>query len=345
MSIIRPLKIILALLLLVGCATNHVDEQFGLSLSTNAENNTITLGESVVLKINNPKAVPIAKVEYFMDGNSIDPKLSINSGKLGKRKISAIVTHGDQKTTIEGSVKVLNNKEPEIYTYEIINTYPHDITSYTQGLEFYDNVLYESTGQYNESKLRKVDYTTGTILKNLELSNGFFGEGLTILNNTIYQLTWQEDTCLIYDVDTFEKKGVFRYDLSEEGWGLCNDGTSLYKSDGTEKIWTLNTDTYTEDDYIEVFTNKGKIPSLNELEWINGKIYANIYQRNGVAIIDPTTGAVEGVIDFTPLRNLVTQHEGLDVLNGIAYNPQTNTIFVTGKRWDKLFEVTISKKD
>ena len=193
--------------------------------------------------------------------------------------------------------------------------------------------------------MRKVDYASGNVLKNTDLADGYFGEGLTVLNDNIYQLTWQEDTGLIYDVKTFEPKGVFRYDLSKEGWGLCNDGTSLYKSDGTEKIWTLNTDTLTEDSSIEVFTNKGKIPSLNELEWINGKIYANIYQRNGVAIINPETGAVEGVIDFTPLKELVTQHDGLDVLNGIAYNPLTKTIFVTGKRWDKLFEVTISKKE
>jgi glutamine cyclotransferase len=328
----------------MNCASNSLDETYGLSLKTSAENNTITLGESVNLSINNPNSLPIASVSYSMDGQVIDKTLTISSGKLGKRKITAQIKHGDKETSIEGYVKVLNNKAPEIFTYEIVNTYPHDISSYTQGLEFYQGTLYESTGQYNESKLRKIDYESGEILKNLNLSNGFFGEGITILNGKIYQLTWQEDTGLIYDVESFKKTGVFRYDLSKEGWGLCNDGKALYKSDGTEKIWTLNTNNFTEDDYIEVFTNKGKIPSLNELEWINGKIYANIYQRNGVAIIEPTTGAVEAVIDFTPLRDLVTKHEGLDVLNGIAYNPDTNTIFVTGKRWDKLFEVRIIKK-
>ena len=239
---------------------------------------------------------------------------------------------------------VLNNKQPEIYSYEIINTYPHDITSYTQGLEFYKGELFESTGQYNESKLRKVDYKTGDVLKNIDLKNGYFGEGLTVLDDKIYQLTWQADTGFIYDVNTFEKLNIFRYNNSKEGWGICNDGKSLYKSDGTEKIWILNTTTVSEDDKIEVYTNKAKIKSLNELEWINGKIYANIYQQNGVVIVNPKNGAVEGVIDFSPLKDLVKQHSGLDVLNGIAYNPETETIFVTGKRWDKLFEVKIVKK-
>ena len=138
--------------------------------------------------------------------------------------------------------------------------------------------------------------------------------------------------------------GTFNYGQSAEGWGLCNDGTQLYKSDGTEKIWFLNKDNLTENGHIEVYTEKGKIPSLNELEWIEGKIYANIYQRNGVVIINPENGAVEGVIDFKPLRKMVTQHAKLDVLNGIAFNPERNTIFVTGKNWDKLFEVRIKKK-
>ncbi|WP_115461989.1 glutaminyl-peptide cyclotransferase [Winogradskyella aurantiaca] len=345
MSSLKPIASVFLLVLICSCASNSVDDSYGMSITTSASKNTITLGETVTLSINNPRAVPIASVQFMLDGEPIEKMVTYSSGKLGNRILKAVVKHSDTETTLEGAIKVLNNEEPAIYTYEIVNTYPHDITSYTQGLEFYNGQLYESTGQYKESKLRKVDYTSGTVLKNTDLADGYFGEGLTVLNENIYQLTWQEDTGLIYDVNTFEPKGMFRYDLSKEGWGLCNDGTSLYKSDGTEKIWTLNTDTLTEDNSIDVFTNKGKIPSLNELEWVNGKIYANIYQRNGVAIINPETGAVEGVIDFTPLKELVTQHDGLDVLNGIAYNPDTNTIFVTGKRWDKLFEVTIAKKE
>ncbi len=137
---------------------------------------------------------------------------------------------------------------------------------------------------------------------------------------------------------------TFKYNQSKEGWGLCNDGTKLYKSDGTEKIFILSAENQAETDHIQVFTDKGKIGQLNELEWIDGKIYANIYQRNGVVIINPNNGATEAVIDFSSLKEKVTQHSKLDVLNGIAYSPKTNTIFVTGKRWDKLFEVRILEK-
>ncbi|MBT8273141.1 MAG: glutaminyl-peptide cyclotransferase, partial [Bacteroidia bacterium] len=140
---------------------------------------------------------------------------------------------------------------------------------------------------------------------------------------------------------TFERKSSFKYGQSKEGWGLCNDKEVLYKSDGTEKIWILDPETLAEKDHIQAFTNKGKIVGLNELEWIEGKIYANRYQKNGVAIINPESGAIEGVIDFSSLREKVKQHPKLDVLNGIAYNPETKTIFVTGKNWDKLFEVEI----
>jgi glutamine cyclotransferase len=167
---------------------------------------------------------------------------------------------------------------------------------------------------------------------------------LTILNDNIYQLTWHENTVFIYNLTTFEKKGSFKYGQSKEGWGLCNNGNVIYKSDGTENIWVLNPETQAEESHIQAYHNRGKVFGLNELEWINGKIYANRYQLNGVAIINPKNGAIEGVIDFSPLHKLVTQHPKLDVLNGIAYNLETKTLFVTGKYWDKLFEVQITEK-
>lgn len=331
--------IVLALFL-ISCGSNTPQ----LSVKTTAKNNTAKLGETVKLSLNNPDGISITSIQYQLEGKPVTESLKLNDIKLGKQDLKAKIITGNDTIMAQSDLVVLNNKRPDLYTYEIINTYPHDITSYTQGLEFYKGNLYESTGQYGESKLRKIDYKTGEVLKNLNLKSGYFGEGLTVLDDKIYQLTWKADTGIIYDVNTFEKLGIFRYDHSKEGWGLTNDGTSLYKSDGTEKIWTLNTSNYTEDDKIEVYKDNGKIKSLNELEWINGKIYANIYQANGVVIINPKNGAVEAVIDFSPLKELVTQHDGLDVLNGIAYNPETETIFVTGKRWDKLFEVKIIKK-
>ena len=309
-----------------------------------ASNGSAELGKTVSLSVSNPKKLEISKVDYFLDGEPVSDKIELKNMKLGGHEVSANVSSNDKVETITTTLTILNNQQPKIYSYEIINEYPHDITSYTQGLEFNNGVLYESTGQYKESKLRKVNYQTGEVMANVDLNDNYFGEGLTVLDSKVYQLTWKAGTGFVYDAETLEKTSSFKYGKSEEGWGLCNDGSKIYKSDGTEKIWLLDPETLTEMSNIQAYHNRGKVIELNELEWVNGKIYANRYQKNGVAIINPENGAVEGVIDFSPLREKVTQHGGLDVLNGIAYNPETQTLFVTGKRWDKLFEVRVFEK-
>ena len=328
-------------LLLINCAS----EKPQLSVKTSAKNNTVKLGENVKLSINNPEGATIDKITYKLDGKPTSASLKLD-GKLGKQNLIAEVISNGDTIIAKSNLIVLDNKRPSEYVYEIINTYPHDPTSYTQGLEFYKGELYESTGQFRESKLRKVNYETGEVINNLNLNSGYFGEGLTILNDKIYQLTWKADTGIIYDVNTFEKLGVFRYNYSKEGWGLCNDGQQLYKSDGTEKIWILNTETLSEDDNIEVYTQKGKIGGkINELEWVNGKIYANLYTTNLIIIVNPKSGSIEGIMDMTELTKQIQNFTKDDnVLNGIAYNTDTDTFFVTGKRWDKLFELKISKK-
>ncbi|MBA6151174.1 glutaminyl-peptide cyclotransferase [Gelidibacter maritimus] len=331
-------------LFFLTCGDNPNGKKSNFSISTDAKNNTTTLGETVKLSVENPKNKSISNISYKLDETPIEENFKVTNLALGVHKITATVTYGETTEETSTNLTVLNDVAPKIYSYKILNEYPHDITSYTQGLEFHDDVLYESTGQYGKSKLRKVDYKTGKVLKNINLTNQYFGEGLTIMNNNIYQLTWKENIGFIYNLDTFEKTGSFNYGKSKEGWGLCNDGEVIYKTDGTNKIWKLNTETLAEEDYIQIYTNTGKIDKLNELEYIEGKIYANIYQRNGVLIINPENGAVEGVIDFSPLQKLVKQHPSLDVLNGIAYNPTTKTIFVTGKEWDKLFEVEVFVK-
>lgn len=345
MTTFKYLYIFSLALVLVACGGNSDDQKQNFSINTNVKGNKITIGETLSLSLVNKNNLKVSNTVYKIGNKVIEASSVLDDIKLGKQEVTAVVTYDDGKTEeAKLVITVLNNQTPKVLSFEILNEYPHDITSYTQGLEFHNGKLYESTGQYNESKLREVDYKTGEVLRNVDLAPSYFGEGLTILNDKIYQLTWKEDVGFVYDLNTFEKTSSFKYGKSKQGWGICNDGTKLYKSDGTENIWTLNTTNLTEDDFIQVYANKGMIPSLNELEWINGKIYANIYQRNGVAVINPANGAVEAVIDFTPLRSKVTQHEGLDVLNGIAYNPETQTIFVTGKRWDKLFEVKIVEK-
>lgn len=330
--------------LLWTCGDNPNGKKSSFSIKTDAKNNTIALGETIKLSIVNPKSKAIDGITYKLNSREIGEVFDATDMPVGVHTINATVSSDGTKEETSTTLTILNNVAPKIYSYKILNEYPHDITSYTQGLEFHDGVLYESTGQYGKSKLRKVNYKTGEVLKNINLANQYFGEGLTILNNNIYQLTWKENIGFIYSLDTFEKTGSFNYGKSKQGWGLCNDGKVIYKTDGTNKVWKLNPETLAEEDYIQIYTNTGKIDSLNELEFIEGKIYANIYQRNGVLIINPENGAVEGVIDFSPLQKLVKQHPSLDVLNGIAYNPDTKTIFVTGKEWDKLFEVEVFVK-
>jgi glutaminyl-peptide cyclotransferase len=328
----------------VSCGNGNNTKSKNFSIETNAEKNTITIGDILEISLKNSKNLKINSVTYQIDNKSIENPFQSQGLKLGTHDLTAIINYNDVSETVSTQITILNNEQPKIYSYKIINEFPHDITSYTQGLEFHNGELYESTGQYGESKLRKVDYKTAEVQNNIDLAKTYFGEGLTVLNDKIYQLTWHENTGFIYDVSTFEKIGSFKYGQSKEGWGLCNDGNVIYKSDGTENIWVLNPETQAEESHIQAYHNRGKVIGLNELEWINGKIYANRYQLNGVAIINPENGAVEGVVDFSPLHKLVTPHQGLDVLNGIAYNPETKTIFVTGKRWDKLFEVEIIEK-
>ena len=344
MKTFKVLTVIFLGALVIGCGSNSGKKKNNFSIETNATNNSISINETLKLSLKNPKKLEITSVSYSLNGQTIDKETNLTDFKLGTHTIEAVVQYDGETERASQNISILNNAKPKVFTYEIINTYPHDIKSYTQGLEFHNGELYESTGQYGESKLRKVNYKDAEVLKNVDLAKEYFGEGLTILNGNIYQLTWKKGKGFVYNADTFERTSSFRYGESKEGWGICNDKKTLYKSDGTEKIWTLNPETLVEEGNIQVFTNKGKIGQLNELEWINGKIYANIYQKNGVVIINPKNGATEAVIDFSPLKDKVTQHEGLDVLNGIAYNPDTQTIFVTGKRWDKLFEVKIIEK-
>ena len=344
MNIFKYLTIIFLGGILISCGSNFGQKKSGFSIKTNAEKGNISNNRTLNIYLQNKKNHSIDSIQYFLNGERISESISLLKNKLGKQTLEATVYFNNKSQVVSSNVTILNSEAPKIYTFNIINQYPHDITSYTQGIEFFNDHLYESTGQYKESKLRHINYKTGEVLKNIDLANEYFGEGLTILNGKIYQLTWQKGTGFVYDLNTFNKLSSFKYGNSKEGWGLCNDTNTIYKSDGTEKIWLLNPKTLVEQGFIQVFTNKGKIGRINELEWVNGQIYANIYQKDGVAIINPENGAVIAVIDFSSLKKKVTQHEKLDVLNGIAYNPTTKTIFVTGKRWDKLFEVEIVEK-
>ncbi len=304
--------------------------------------------ESISLGIINEKNKKVDSIVYYFDNKRITSvqgaeKISydLKDEKFGKKSIKGLVFFDGKTEEVHTNIEVVSSIEPKLLEYEIVNTYNHDIGAYTQGLEFHNGILYESTGQYGRSSIRKTEANTGKVLTKVNLENRFFGEGITILNNKLYQLTWREKKGFIYNPETLEKIDEFEYFKNIEGWGLCNDGTNIYFSDGTETIYILDPETMQQVDYINVYTALTKIPGVNEMEWIDGKIYANIYTRDAVAVINPKTGAVENVIDLSALKSKVTQHGELDVLNGIAYNTQTNTIFVTGKNWDQMFEIRI----
>lgn len=313
---------------------------------------TYTPNDQFSVSIHNKKGNTIDSVAYFFNSNRIsssgkvsDEIINLKNQKLGNRSLIAKIYSEGETYEISKKVTILSSITPKLYTYTILEEYPHDSEAYTQGLEFINDTLYESTGQYKKSSLRKTDYKTGEVLNNVPLADAYFAEGLTILNGKIYQLTWREKTGFIYDLKTLEKSGSFVYGKSLEGWGLCQDGESIYKSDGTQKIWKLNANTLAEEDYIEIYTNTSVIKSVNELEWVDGKIYANIYLKDAIAIVDPTNGAVEGVIDLTTLKNKVSVKNPEDeVLNGIAYKGEANILYITGKNWDKLFKIEIIEK-
>lgn len=229
-----------------------------------------------------------------------------------------------------------------IYTYEIRRVYPHDPAAFTQGLIFRDGILWESTGLNGQSSLRKVELETGHVLKKIDVPEQFFAEGMTVFRGRVYQLTWQSQKGFIYDPDTFQQLGEFAY--TGEGWGLTHDGDYLIMSDGTNRIRFLDPVTFDTKRAISVSLNGRPVSELNELEYVKGEIYANVWQTDRVLRIDPQTGRVIGVVDLTGLLPAADRTPSTDVLNGIAYDEANDRLFVTGKLWPKLFEIRLVKK-
>ncbi len=349
--------ILLATLLVVSCKDNTNTESF-FSINEAVLKAQYTPKESIKLEVVDSSNKKIDSIVYSINNLKVGSvkgnskfSFALKDQKLGYQNLKANI-YFEGSTEVDSSrVELISDITPKVLTYTIVNTYPHDIKAYTEGLEFYRDTLYEGTGNgagndtgiKGISSMRKVDYKTGNILKKVEYPEKIFGEGISILNGKIYQLTWKNNECYVYDVNTFQKLKTLPYYKEMEGWGMTNDGKNLYYNDGSEKIHVVNPETLKQIDYLNVYSGGSKIPSINELEWVDGKIYSNIYQKNFVIVINPKSGAVEAMLDLSDLENKRTKLPDVDVLNGIAYNPKTKTFFVTGKNWNKMFEIKINQ--
>jgi glutamine cyclotransferase len=236
-------------------------------------------------------------------------------------------------------VDSLTERSAPIYSYRIINTYPHDRGAFTQGLVYQDDIFYEGTGLWGESSLRKVIPETGEVVQYYALPGEYFGEGITIFGDEIIQLTWRSQIGFVYDKDSFEQLDTFTYPT--EGWGITHDGTKLIMSDGTATLHFWDPETFEEIGQVQVYDDKNPVVRLNELEYIDGEVYANVWQTNYVVRIEPQTGEVIAWIDLSELLSPEDYTQPVDVLNGIAYDTENDRLFVTGKWWPKLFEIEL----
>ncbi|MCX2573309.1 glutaminyl-peptide cyclotransferase [Pedobacter sandarakinus] len=301
------------------------------------------------------KEKKVDSVVYFLDSTRIAArtdttaiKMETTGLKLGNHLLTAKIYGEGAADELTSNVNILAGQAPVDYTYKIVKTLPHDTASYVEGLEYHDGFFYESAGDYGHSSLRRVVPATGEIVQKVDLPQQFFGEGMTVVGDKIIQLTYREKTGFVYDKNSFKKLSEFTYNEgTQEGWGLNFDGEKILKTDGSNSIFFLDKDTYKVIGAIEVFDDKGAISQLNELEYIDGKIYANVYTTNNILIINPATGAVEGKINLLgllPNNYFKTEDERANnVLNGIAYDKVAKKLYVTGKKWPHIFEIKISK--
>ena len=314
---------------------------------TPLDNAKIAVNDTLAFEVKSSYAErSVTKVEYFLDNNSIGTatdSLVFNwvpdSSSGGKHVIRAKATYDDGTEGVQRRIlHVVANQPAQRLSYRVVNTFPHDAKAYTQGLLWQDGVLYESTGLKGQSSLRKVNLLDGKVLQRTDLEAHIFGEGITLFQDRFYMLSWDTNVGFIFDKFSLQKIDQFQY--TGEGWGLTHNGSELVMSDGTATLRFLEPNTLQEIRHLKVIDENGEVEALNELEWINGEIWANIYRTNFIVSIDPQTGMVTRKIDF---RGLLTpaQMQQVDVLNGIAWDETQQRMFVTGKLWPSLFEVML----
>lgn len=265
-----------------------------------------------------------------------------DNDKLGTTVVALNVYSDGESNSKNTSFKLLPDNEPKEYKMVVKSTLPHSSKAYTQGLEFYNGKLYESSGQYNQSYVEVFDFPSLKSVKKEFLDIDIFAEGLTFLNDKLYLLTWKENKAFMLNPQTLKTEKEFT--ITTEGWGITTDGEFLYMSDGTEYIYRISPTDFKIIDYIEVLTPDGPINSINEMEWINGEIWANVYGYDVILRINPKSGEVNGIVRVPQLLTSAETTQTTDVFNGIAYDKTNNKIYVTGKNWPKIFEIEVIKQ-
>ncbi len=329
----------------------RADEEIRLiRMKSPEENSTFRSGNrvNVILTPVNPGPEPDSVLLYY-DGKAV---VTLRQGpwdysipgsftlSTGRRSLKAVAYRGGRpRTTVARFIIILSDIIPEKNSYKVINEYPHDREAFTQGL-FYDNgLLYEGTGQETGSTLREVELLTGKVLRQLNLSQDLFGEGITLFKDRIYQVTWRSKVGFVYEKSTFNLINKIYY--QSEGWGLTTMDDHIVMSDGTNVLYIIEPEMFTVVSRLEVYDNEKLVDQLNELEYINGEIWANIWNTDLIARIDPSAGKLLGYIDLKGILKDPGTDTSINVLNGIAFDKATGRIFVTGKNWPRLFEIRV----
>lgn len=329
---------------------NHSKHNVKLDIRTLNKNKTeFVIGEEITFLIEQKDTNQVDSVQFFIDNQFLETLTSLpakikwksNKAKTGKNNFEARVFIQENKEIWKLSLTLLSDIQPKESSFKIVNIFPHDRSAYTQGLVYEDGFLYEATGLRGESTLRKVQLGTGEVVQTFTLPTEIFGEGITIFNDKIIQLSYQAYTGFVYDKKSFSLLTKFNYPKPIEGWGLTNDGENLIMSNGTHILYFIDPVSFSQTGKLEVYDNKGTVKKLNELEFIKDELWANIYTTNKIVKIDPKTGKVLAYIDLTEILPQKDYERDTDVLNGIAYDKKNDRIFVTGKKWPKLFEIKI----
>lgn len=343
-----------ALFFLTNCSNGEkVQNNAGSAWLSPIAGTSINLGEKLNLQLNLDEKAD--SVVYFVDGIKLantkgDAPFQISTAELalGIKTIDAKVYRGGaDPEEISTNIIVKSTLIPEKLKYSVQATFNHDTSSYTQGLEYHKGFLYESDGLTGESSIRKTEITSGKVLQLSKISDEIFAEGITIVGDKILMLTYRNALNLEFELNSLKLIREFPVQYQREGWGLCNDGKVIYSTDGTNSIYVLNKETYLQERAIEVYDQNGPVNELNELEFIDGMIYANIYGSSRIVVINPSTGQVKAELDLTNLypdsSRAMKDFDGF-VLNGIAWDSKGKRLFVTGKKWDKLFQIKVSKE-